>query len=259
MKVFALLRCLRRAFLKKDEYAQYVLAESLTRVIYAPYKFSEFGRLFLEDQSFLKDYERFERQNHRSLDRKYVAYQMAKLVKHIEGDTAECGVYQGATSFLICKQMRDCGKTHHIFDSFAGLSAPGSHDGAYWQQGDLSAGEEVVRANLKDFSFVEYHPGWVPDKFAEVAEKRFCYVHIDMDLYRPTLDSLAFFYPRMTPGGIIICDDYGFRTCPGAQKAMDSFFADKAEEIVCLPTGQAFVLCHIPTGGSQRRQLSKEG
>lgn len=182
MKVLTLLQYFFRALIAKEEYARYALAESLTRVIYPQYKFSEFGRLFLEDHNFIADYERFERNNYHSLDRKYVVYQMVKLAKHLEGDTAECGVYRGATSFLICKQIRGCEKTHHVFDSFAGLSAPGPEDGTYWQKGDLSAGEEVVKDNLKEFSFVQYHPGWIPDRFTDVADKRFCFLHIDVDL-----------------------------------------------------------------------------
>ena len=35
---------------------------------------------------------------------------------------------------------------------------------------------------------------------------------------------------------------YDFATCPGAREAMDSFFSDRPEEIVCLPTGQGFVI-----------------
>jgi O-methyltransferase len=72
--------------------------------------------------------------------------------------------------------------------------------------------------------------------------ERFSFVHLDVDLYQPTMDSLEFFYGKMSPGNIILCDDYGFVTCPGAKKAMDSFFADKPEEIVSLPTGQGFVV-----------------
>ena len=94
----------------------------------------------------------------------------------------------------------------------------------------------------KDFDFVVFHSGWIPEKFHEVSDVRFCFVHLDVDLFQPTLDSLSFFYDKMSPGGIILCDDYGFITCPGARKAMNSFFADKPEEIVSLPTGQGFVV-----------------
>jgi hypothetical protein len=61
-------------------------------------------------------------------------------------------------------------------------------------------------------------------------------------LYQPTFASVSFFYPRMNSGGLMLFDDYGFATCPGARRAIDEFFADKPEPIIDLPTGQAFVL-----------------
>ena len=48
--------------------------------------------------------------------------------------------------------------------------------------------------------------------------------------------------PRVVPHGIIVCDDYGFDTCPGARQAMDTYFADRKVPIVHLPTGQGLVI-----------------
>jgi len=42
-------------------------------------------------------------------------------------------------------------------------------------------------------------------------------------------------------GGFIVCDDYGFPSCPGARAAVDEFFAGKTAFPLCLPTGQALV------------------
>ena len=100
-----------------------------------------------------------------------------------------------------------------------------------------------MAANLTAFDdLIVFHQGWIPDQFSDVADARFCFVHIDVDLFQPTRDSLDFFYPRMVRGGLIVCDDYGFETCPGARRAMDEFFADRPEPIVHLPTGQGFVI-----------------
>ena len=66
--------------------------------------------------------------------------------------------------------------------------------------------------NLEKYaSRVVFHPGWIPDKFADVGEKKFCFVHIDVDLYEPTRDALALFGQRLAPGGILICDDSALR------------------------------------------------
>ena len=77
-------------------------------------------------------------------------------------------------------------KVHHVFDSFEGLSAPSDQDGSYWTRGDLAAEEVTIRENLKEFDFVTYYRGWIPTRFKEVEDRRFVFVHLDLDLYQPT-------------------------------------------------------------------------
>jgi hypothetical protein len=145
---------------------------------------------------------------------------------------------------MIADELRRAGVNRkiHLFDSFEGLSKPGEKDGTFWSTGGLSADESKARQNLAGFSNAAFYRGWIPERFPEVGDRSFALVHIDVDLYQPTLDSLAFFYPRMVKGGLIICDDYGFTTCPGAREAMDSFFGHMPELVVHLPTGQGLVL-----------------
>lgn len=233
----------KRAFADDDEHARFRLAVRLAKLIYPKYKFSDVGRQFLDDKEFVKIYERFaKREDYHSLDRKYTLYNLMNLVVDLPGDTAECGVYNGGSSYFMCLRLKGTGKRHCVFDSFEGLSQPGSLDGTHWRKGNLAASEDVVRENLAEFDFVEYFHGWIPSRFSDVDGRSFCFVHIDVDLYEPTRDSIAFFYPRMVPGGIMLFDDYGFHQCPGARQASDEFFADKVERIVDLPTGQAFVI-----------------
>lgn len=71
---------------------------------------------------------------------------------------------------------------------------------------------------------------------------RIAFAHIDLDIYQSILDSCRFIYPRLSPGGVIVFDDYGFMSCPGAREAVDRFFADKLEIPLVLPTGQAIVI-----------------
>jgi hypothetical protein len=80
-----------------------------------------------------------------------------------------------------------------------------------------------------------------------VEDRRFKLVHIDVDLYQPTRDSVEFFYPRMVPGGVILCDDYGSTRCPGARRAMDEFFFEKPEgPVVDLLNGQGLAIKRMP-------------
>ncbi|MCP5151350.1 MAG: class I SAM-dependent methyltransferase [Ectothiorhodospiraceae bacterium] len=225
----------------------YHLAETLSTAIYPHFKFSEFGRSWLDDAAFVDCYRRFmDPGNWHSLDRKYTLDQLLRLALRVPGDCAECGVYTGMSSYLICRRLAAAGgsspRHHHAFDSFEGLSAPDDRDGDYWQAGAMAVSEQAVHAALAEFDNYTTHRGWIPERFADVADRQFAFVHVDVDLYQPTLDSLAFFYPRLAAGGVILMDDYGFDSCPGARAAADEYFATVGEPVVELTTGQAMVL-----------------
>ena len=50
------------------------------------------------------------------------------------------------------------------------------------------------------------------------------------------------FHPRLVPGGVILLDDHGFTTCPGATRAAEEYMAGRPESIIQLTTGQAFIV-----------------
>ena len=78
-------------------------------------------------------------------------------------------------------------------------------------------------------------------RFDAVSQRSFCFVHIDLDIYQAILEATRFFYTRVPAGGILLYDDYGFASCPGARAAVDEFFADKPEVPFVLSTGRCFV------------------
>lgn len=198
-----------------------------------------------QNEFFNQYLEKFNEIDGMNTDRHWMLYQLLRLVENIPGDTAECGVYQGASSYLICKmnsKNQIHSRIHYIFDSFEGLSEPSKLDGSHWKKGDLSCGIDVLKSNLSDCENFSLHPGWIPDRFVDIENKKFAFVHIDVDLYQPTLDSLKFFYSRMTKGGIIICDDYGFTTCVGATQAINEFLLDKPEKMISISCGGGFMV-----------------
>lgn len=177
--------------------------------------------------------------------RLFVLQSCIQSIEGIKGDVGECGVRQ-ARSTLFMLTAETCPREYHLFDSFEGLSEPTPEDrdsrgNVAWATGDLRTDEAVARKNLSAFTNVHFHVGWIPDTLPAVADRTFALVHIDVDLYQPTRDALAFFYDRTKQGGLIVCDDYGSGGCPGARKAFDEFFAARPEGIIELPTGQAIV------------------
>ena len=179
--------------------------------------------------------------------RKYTLFQLVRMLGNVPGDTAECGCYQGMASYLMLAAERRQDREHHVFDSFSGLSEPGRADSVEtdgvlrWKHHDLTASEAGLRERLARFDNWHSYAGWIPERFEEISDRRFSLVHVDVDLYDPTKASFEFFYPRMSPGGVIVCDDYGFSSCPGALRAVDEFAQSVGNPPLVLPTGQALL------------------
>jgi O-methyltransferase len=176
-------------------------------------------------------------------ERLQVLYQFARATAHLPGDAAEVGVYRGGTAFLLAFLFSKQNRGLHLFDTFCGIPALAESIDLH-QEGDFS---DTCFANVKEFlgAFDEivFHPGVFPDSVTQdTAAARFCFVHVDADIYRSVLDSCAFFHPRLVQGGMILIDDYGFATCPGVRKAVDEFFTGKRHKPVYLPTGQALII-----------------
>jgi len=172
--------------------------------------------------------------------RLYNTVQFFRYTLDLTGDMAECGAFQGLSSYLFCNYLRLSksdfdGRGYHIFDSFEGLSEPGDEDRStanddaimskYQRAGAFHGSLETVKATLRDFPAIEYHRGWIPESFAEVSERNYKFVHVDLDLYEPIKGAVEYFYPRMVKGGIIVIDEYAIPRWPGARKAVDEFCA----------------------------------
>jgi hypothetical protein len=98
-----------------------------------------------------------------------------------------------------------------------------------------------VQEYLGTYREVRYYKGLFPVSAVELeSDRRFAMVHIDVDLYQSTLDCLKFFYPRLTPGGILLSHDYS--VLEGVRQAFGEFLADKPERLVELPTTQCALI-----------------
>ena len=206
-------------------------------------------KLWRKDGSFSEKFKQLSPHNYFSMERKYVLREFTRSLRRHPGAIAECGCYVGVSAWFMANEAD--GADIYLFDSFEGLSAPTKKDTSpagmqQWRAGDMSSSEALIRRNLDGFKNIHIMKGWIPNRFQEVADLKFKLVHIDVDLYDPTLASLQFFYPRLNQGGMIVMDDYGFENCPGAHKAAEEFMQDKPETIIHLPTGQGLIIRACP-------------
>jgi O-methyltransferase len=173
----------------------------------------------------------------------WILWSLARQCARLSGgDFLETGVFRGGSAMLIWDAMRSAaeGRRLHLFDSFAGLPAPGVRD--LLHEGDMSDTSVDAVAQLFDDPLVVIHPGWIPETFDGTEIASIAFAHVDVDLERSVLDSTEFVYPRLRPGGVIVFDDYGLPCCPGARAAVDEFFRDLPESPLVLSTGQAVIV-----------------
>jgi len=176
------------------------------------------------------------------IDRCYILWAFAKYAMTIYGHFAECGVYRGGTAALIAQISRSS-KDLFLFDTFSGIP-PGdaSKDNRYIKGGEFgdTSYEAVSEFLNKNGLSAAIFKGMVPETFETFKDVVFSFVHLDMDIYKPTKHALEFFYPRMHPGGVIVLDDYGAEECAGIGEALREYGCP----FIPLPTGQALVIAN---------------
>jgi O-methyltransferase len=174
-------------------------------------------------------------------------YYLASFGRHaagLGGAFAECGVFRGGTALLMARVTEQARTPLHLLDSFEGLPEPNELRDLFYRRGDFRfADKNAVSALLSEYGDrVHIHQGWIPEVFSELADMKWSLVHVDVDLYQPTLDACEYFYERLLTGGVLIFDEYGYPTCRGEREAVDKFFGHRREVPIVLPTGQAVVL-----------------
>jgi O-methyltransferase len=168
------------------------------------------------------------------------AYQIFSLVRNtlkLPGELAEVGVYMGASARMI----HDAGDKRplHLFDTFEGLPLPSPVDVTF-QGGECCALYDEVLPYIANLDNVHIYPGIFPGTSGPVEDRRFSFVHLDIDLYEGTLGALEFFYPRMVPGGVILSHDY--IVLEGVTKAFHEYFSGVQTPIIELPGAQCMVV-----------------
>lgn len=159
------------------------------------------------------------------------------LEDKIPGDFIETGVWRGGSVMLMKALLDKHGVTDRkvwCADSFEGLPPANATDREIDPMSDfsdrdfLSVSQEQVEANFKRFGLldenVKFLKGWFCDTLPTAPVDQLAILRLDGDLYESTMDALTNLYPKLSPGGYLIIDDYA--SWAGCRKAIDEYRAE---------------------------------
>jgi hypothetical protein len=178
--------------------------------------------------------------------RVHVGLWAANHGRQLEGDFVECGVNRGALSSAIMQYLswNRLDKRFFLFDTFRGL------DEKYVNEEEKARANAVayvecfaeVQKNFEEFQNVYLIRGSVPETLPEAPIEKVCYLSIDMNCSEPEIAAASFFWDKLTPGAMMLLDDYGFKDFDTQKCAMDQFAASKGVEVLSVPTGQGIII-----------------
>lgn len=165
-------------------------------------------------------------------------YELYKMITGLPGAVVECGVYKGVSlsRFSTYRQLCENADSRTIiaFDAFGKFPRQGdAADTKFIRHFEDVGGDglspDTIHAMLahKGFRNVELVAGdiceTVPQYCAKHPELKIALLHIDVDVYAPTVAILENMFSRVVRGGLIVMDDYG--TIAGETRAVDEFLA----------------------------------
>jgi O-methyltransferase len=190
-------------------------------------------------------------------DKIYALIQAVRYVARHEvpGDVVECGVWRGGSMQAVARTLLAAGDTSrdlHLFDTYEGMPPPSDRD---VRRSDDRTADELLAAespeeskvwavatldDVKDgFSRVPYPAdrvhfvkGKVEDTIPTHAPERISILRLDTDWYESTRHELEHLYPRLSPGGVLLLDDYGY--WEGAREAVDEFLEQSGERLLLM-------------------------
>lgn len=151
------------------------------------------------------------------------------LTAGVPGDVTEFGCYVGTTSVYLADRLKDTDRTLWLYDSFEGLPPKTTEDqspaGEQFVTGELLATKKQLISNLKQarVPMPRITKGWFSDLTSADVPEKVAFAFLDGDYYHSVKDPLKLLWPRLSPGAIVVVDDYANEALPGAAKAVNEW------------------------------------
>jgi O-methyltransferase len=183
-------------------------------------------------------------------------YALARAVEYvaarsIPGAIVECGVWRGGSMMAAALTLLRLGVTDrelYLYDTFAGMPPPSEadttrsgeraadllahedEDSHIWAIASLADVREAVLSVGYPKERIHFVEGLVENTLPANAPDEIALLRLDTDWYASTKHELVHLYPRLTPGGVLILDDYGH--WQGARGAVDEYLAENGAKLL---------------------------
>ena len=187
--------------------------------------------------------------------RVHVALWVAGNAVRVPGDFVECGVNAGFVSSAIMQRLdwARVPKLFYLIDTFSGpimtqftkteidlgrlqMAESAIERGAYVTDLDR------VRGNYAEWPNVNVVQGVVPDVLPGLGVEKVAFLHLDMNCAYPERAALEHFWNLLSPGAMVLLDDYAYVGNDGLAQAIGEAAASFGAEVLSLPTGQGLII-----------------
>jgi hypothetical protein len=187
--------------------------------------------------------------------RVHTALWAARAALRVSGDFVECGVNAGFMSSAIMHRLNwnTVDRRFYLVDTFAGPVLSQFSRGEVlkdrlriaedaMQAGAYVTDFERIRVNFSEWPNAVPVRGAVPDILPTLGVETLAFLHIDMNCALPERAALEFFWDRLSPGAIVLLDDYAYRGHECQREAIDEVARAKDAGVLSLPTGQGLII-----------------
>ena len=188
---------------------------------------------------------------------------MQIVANDVPGDLVECGVFRGGSSMTMALALLATGAERDIwlYDTYSGMTAPTPFDTRL--NGGAPAEEEFLRLrtgrnssewcaasldevalNIRSTGYptnrIRFVKGPVEETLLETCPEKIALLRLDTDWYESTRAEMTVLFPRLSPGGVLIVDDYN--AWAGARRAVDEYLEEHRLKLMFFPIGGGSVM-----------------
>jgi hypothetical protein len=174
----------------------------------------------------------------------YVACWAGEQGKLLEGDFVECGVEKGMLARTIMEYVgfAHLDKKFYLVDTYRGMDERFLTPSERVRESYYPDTFELVKKQFALFPNAIIVRGAVPEVLDRIRVDKVAYLSIDMNSVMPEIAAAEYFWNKMSPGAVMLLDDYGNAGREEQRDAFDEFAKRKSVPILSLPTGQGLIV-----------------